>query len=456
LLLALELEDCCFLTHRADANPRGYFVDFNRQRIACMSRCSSFGSVSIAWLMLCSVVLADGVLLNGVSPRALSRGGTNLAFSDNGGILFDNPAGMTNIDDCALCELAGVLPITTMHYVDAQNDVWSTDATPLPQVSYIRKSEDGVWAFGLGLFVPAGFVEDYTMQGPPQIPGERRFESFGVLTKILPGVACQVTDQLSIGGTLGVGYCYGKLEAPYILQGPTLPGTPVVMNTHGAGACMVWSVGAQYQLTDATMLGATYQSESRFTLDGNTDIQVPALGPFGQSSYDSSIGIVWPQSVGVGLRHEFCRHRIGSIDVIWYDWSNAFDQFQVTLRDGSNPFLPPQAVENFPLNWHGSVQAKFGYEHMLPMGTMLRLGYIYNNNPIPKGTLTPLIQAFFEHAVSVGLGWQYGDWDLDVGYMHMFAPDQHVGTSDFFGGQFSNATHQAAVDAIFVGLIHHH
>jgi hypothetical protein len=199
LLLALELEDCCFLTHRADANPRGYFVDFNRQRIACMSRCSSFGSVSIAWLMLCSVVLADGVLLNGVSPRALSRGGTNLAFSDNGGILFDNPAGMTNIDDCALCELAGVLPITTMHYVDAQNDVWSTDATPLPQVSYIRKSEDGVWAFGLGLFVPAGFVEDYTMQGPPQIPGERRFESFGVLTKILPGVACQVTDQLSIG-----------------------------------------------------------------------------------------------------------------------------------------------------------------------------------------------------------------------------------------------------------------
>jgi long-chain fatty acid transport protein len=420
-----------------------------------MSRHFAVGKILVAWLVLGSMALADGVVLNGVSPRSLSRGGTNLGFSDNGGILFDNPAGMTNIDGCAMCDLGLVVPITTGHYVDAQNDVWTTDSTPLPQVSYIRRSADGMWAYGIGFFVPAGFSEDYTMQGPPELPGTRRFESFGALAKILPGVACQVTENLSIGGTLGVGYSYGKFEAQYILQGPTLPGTPVIMNTHGAGACLLWSVGAQYRWSEATTLGAAYQSPARFTLDGNTDLQVPALGPFGQTSYDSSINITWPQSVGVGLRHEFSPYRIGSVDVIWYDWSSSFDQFQVNMRGPSNPLFPVQAQENFPLDWHGSVQARFGYEHMLPMGTMLRLGYIYNNNPIPNGTLTPLIQAFFEHAVSVGLGWQFGDWDLDIGYMHLFAPTQNVGTSDFVGGQFSNATHEVAVDAIFFGLIHH-
>jgi long-chain fatty acid transport protein len=435
---------------------RAVFFDFPLAKdCLAMSRSFCFGKLLLAWLALASVALANGTILNGVSPRSLSRGGTNLAFSDNGGILYDNPAGMTNIEDCALCELGLVVPICTMHYTDPQNDVWNTDCTPLPQVSLIRRSSDGVWAFGLGLFVPAGFAEEYDMQGPPQLPGPQRFESFCAMTKILPGVACQVTDELSLGGTLGVGYCYGGFQMPYILQGPTLPGTPVVLNTHGAGACLVWSVGAQYQLSDTTTLGASYQSQSEYTLDGNTDIVVPAFGPFGQTSYDSSINVVWPQTVGVGLRHEFSPQRIGSVDVIWYDWSSAFDQVQLNLSGPSNPLFPQQATENFPMRWNGSVSAKFGYEHMLPRGTMLRLGYIYNNNPMPAGTMTPLIQAFFEHAVSVGLGWKYYDWDLDVGYMHLFAPDVTVGTSDFVGGQFSNATHQAAVDAIFVGLIHH-
>ncbi len=418
-----------------------------------MSRYFWAGNAFVAWLVLCGVVLADGVMLNSISPRALSRGGTNLGFADNGGIIFDNPAAMTNIDGCQLCELGLILPICTFNYSDAQNDVWSTGATPLPQASYIRKSPNGIWAFGIGFFVPAGFEEDYTMQGPAQLPGPQRFESFGALAKILPGVACQVTDELSIGATLGVGYSYAKFEAPYILQGPTLPGVPTVLNTHGAGACLLWSVGAQYRWSDATTLGVAYQSPSQFTLDGNADIQVPGLG---QSSYDSSMNITWPQNVGIGLRHEFCPHRIGSIDVIYYDWASAFDDFNVHLRGPSNAFFPQQVEENFPLRWHGSVAAKFGYEHMLPIGTMLRLGYIYNNNPIPAGTLTPLVQAFYEHAVSVGLGWQWGDWDIDAGYMHLFAPEQQVGTSDFIGGQFSNSTHQAAVDAIFVGLIHHH
>ncbi|MCC7085393.1 MAG: outer membrane protein transport protein [Pirellulales bacterium] len=404
------------------------------------------------WLASASIALADGVMLNSVSPRSLSRGGTNLAFADNGAILFDNPAGMTNIDGGQLCELGLILPITTFHYTDAQNNVWDTGATPLPQASYIRRSADGVWAFGIGFFVPAGFDESYTMQGPPQLPGSRRFESFGALAKILPGIACRVTDELSIGATLGVGYSYAKFEAPYILQGPTLPGLPVILNTHGAGASLLWSVGAQYRWSDATMLGAAYTSPAQFTLNGNTDLQVPGIG---QSSYDSTIDMTWPQTVGIGLRHEFCPHRIGSVDVVWYDWASALDDFSVRIRDPSNPAFPPQVTENFPMGWHGSVAAKFGYEQMLPRGTMLRLGYIYNNNPLPVGTLTPLLQAFFQHAVSVGLGWQYCDWDIDLGYMHMFAPDQRVGTSDFVGGQFSNADHQAAVDAIFLGLIHH-
>src|SRR5690606_35803189 len=98
----------------------------------------------------------------------LSRGGANLGYADNGGILYDNPAAMTNIETTQMGDIGLIVPICSMGYSDAFNDVHSTDATPLPQASIIRRTEDGIFAYGLGLFVPAGFAETYDMQGPPQ------------------------------------------------------------------------------------------------------------------------------------------------------------------------------------------------------------------------------------------------------------------------------------------------
>jgi long-subunit fatty acid transport protein len=92
-----------------------------------------------------------------------------------------------------------------------------------------------------------------------------------------------------------------------------------------------------------------------------------------------------------------------------------------------------------------------GYERELACGT-LRLGYVYHRNPIPDGTLTPFIQATLEHAISVGYGWRFGDWNVDAGYVYLFGPNQHVADSQLLGGDFDNSVHDAAMHAVFVGL----
>jgi long-subunit fatty acid transport protein len=406
--------------------------------------CSLTVGGTLAW--------ADGVMFDGVTPRSVSRGGTNQGFADNGGIIFDNPGAMVNIDGCGLMEVGADMLFVSGHYADPDdNNVYSTTFTPLPQIAIIQKTPDGNFAYGFGIFTPAGFSERFNMQGPAPLTGQRRYETFGALAKILPAVSCRVTDQLSIGATLGMGVSYAELQGPYFLNdsGP-LHGLPIDLRTHGFGADVIWSFGAQYLVDDDTTIGATYQSSSPFVLHGNSNVVTPGLG---QTSYDSDLHVEWPQSVALGIRHALCPHRTIAADVVWYDWSHAFDNFELDLNHPTNGGFPPSVIDHFPLDWRDGYSFRLGYEQQLDNGITLRLGYDYHPNPIPDATLTPFIQGILTHTFTVGLSKEMYGWDVDLGYVHMFAPTVHVGTSQLAGGDFSNSTQNMAVDAILLSFM---
>ncbi|MCC6123991.1 MAG: outer membrane protein transport protein [Pirellulales bacterium] len=395
-----------------------------------------------AWLLIASMTYADGVVLNGTSPRSIGRGGTDIAHADTAGILLDNPAGAVNIQGDRLFEVGVNMMFTDFGYADPLRYGNSSEFTPLPEVGFIRKSTNGNWAYGLGVFAPAGFSERYSLEGPVPFVGPQKYMSFGSLGKILPALAYRVNDKLSVGGTLGVAISHDELEGPYTLQGPgVFRGTPTLLDLQATGAALCWSLGMQYKMSDATSLGLTYQSESRLQCNGPTTVTVPGMGT---SGYDTQLDITWPQSVGVGLRHEICPHRIFSVDVIWYNWANAFDELSIALTDPTTPGFPP-IVESFPLRWRDTVSTRLGYEWTLDNGHVVRCGYVYHRNPIPNGTLTPFIQATVEHSFSLGYGLNWRGWDLDLGYMLGFAPDRYVAVSDLAGNEFGQSTQSAKV-----------
>jgi long-chain fatty acid transport protein len=423
------------------------------------------------WLALAVVLLAttkvraDGVILDGVSPRALGRGGTNLGYADNGAMLLDNPAAMTNVQGNGLFDVGGDGILSNLRYSDPTRSGVSTGFTPLPQLGYVKKSADGDWAFGLGMFTPAGFSSHYWMSAtayPPVDPfnGTQKYESFGSLSKILPGLSYKVTDRLSIGGTFGVGVGYASLQGPYVLQNPTgVPaGTPVLIDVHGGGASPVWSAAMQYLLTDDTTIGLTYQSGTTFNLHGSAAVSTNLGGlPLSTTYQTATTHITWPQSVALGMRHKICPHRTVAMDVIWYDWSSAFSQVGLTLQDSTSPFFPV-IHEGLPLNWHDSVSMKLGYEEILPIGGTFRIGYVYHPNPVPTSFLTPFLPATLTNTFTVGYGMSFGQWLLDFAWAHAFAGGVHVGQSGLIGplggpGDFSGSFIRPQVDAISVSLI---
>lgn len=405
---------------------------------------------------LSSPLLADGILRDGVGAIPTGRGGTNLGFADNGNIILDNPGALVNIQGTGLVECGFDIFFPDLAYSDPDNARVSSSNNPFPmgQIAFIKKSHDGTFAWGLGAFSQAGFSTQYELNGPAPLVGPQNYKSVGALLRVLPSLSVAVTDKWSVGGTLGVAVSHTELEGPYFTQYPTpFRGTPMLLDLQGTGAGLSWSLGTQYLLSPTTTVGVSFQAKTRIKADGSARMEIPGLG---QSAFDLDLETQWPSVLGVGMAHQLSPQTVFSTEVLWTQWSQAKQSYDMLLSNPSNPVY--QAVlgnsipEQFPLKWHDSVAVRLGVQHTLAERHIFRAGYAGHPNPIPAETLTPFIQAVVEHSLSCGYGWRNGDYGVDLGYQYMFGPDQTVVHSDFVGGDFDNSTSSASAHWLLASL----
>jgi long-chain fatty acid transport protein len=249
------------------------------------------------------------------------------------------------------------------------------------------------------------------------------------------------------------------LDTPFNIQTGPFAGTPVHMDLKGDGFAPTWSLGMQYELSPVTTFGLAYTSEDRFSLDGHTQANVYGLGPNPvPTEFNSRLNIVWPQSVGAGIKHQLTEHQRVSADVVWYDWTHAFQDAGLTLTNSTNPIftelLGPSFHDSIPLNWYDSFSVRLGYEWFYSENNVFRAGYIYNSPQSPSATLTPLIPAILEHTFTIGHGTNFYGWRVDLAYQFSFGPEREVNTSALAGGEFSNSTLNAQAHWLMVSLTH--
>jgi long-subunit fatty acid transport protein len=326
----------------------------------------------------------------------------------------------------------------------AQNQVY-----PLAEIGYIRRMSD-TWTIGAGIYTPTGFGSIYGLNGPAPFSGVQKYESFGSLTKMLVGASYTPADCdcISIGATIGPGLSFVNLEGPYTLQGPTAPGLPTLLDMGVSGVGFTWSIGASCQLTQRTSVGLSYLGEVNITADGTVGL----ISPLGMTTYDAEASIAWPRSLGAGIRHQWSDRIVVATDVIWYNWSNAFDSIDLALRDPTNGAYPPMASESFPLQWRDTVSTRVGLEYQFCNGHVGRMGYVHHRSPIPANTITPWIPGALENAFSLGYGFDWRGWNTNVSYMFSYGPTVEVGTSAFIGGDFDQSVHRNKSHAVSFSL----
>jgi long-chain fatty acid transport protein len=396
--------------------------------------------------------LADGLIRDGIGPISTGRGGTNQGFADNAAIILDNPGSLVNVQGTGLAEVGIDTVITSIDYSNPFNDVASKiRPLPMPVLGYVQKSEDCRWAWGIGAFAPAGFGASYGNLNSPLL-GSNLYKSIGGLAKILPALSYQVNDRLSIGGSVGLGFCHVDLDGPLYVQTGPFAGVPAIVDLSATGVAPTGSVGMQYRLSDSTVLGATYTEQTNFNLRGGVHATLLPGFPI-VSNFDTKVRIKWPRSVAVGLKHDICPHHRISGDVIWYDWAHAFDQLGLELSASSNPFIPFTVRDALPFRWTDTVSMRLGYEWLPTDRDTFRGGYVYHGSPVPDSTLNPYTDGVLNHAFSLGYSRGFEKFAFNTAYQYNYGKPRHVGTSSLVGGDFNNSSLNAQAHFLMFSVL---
>jgi long-chain fatty acid transport protein len=304
---------------------------------------------------------------------------------------------------------------------------------------------------GAGIFTHGGFGSDYrnlrTAFGTQDAAS-----SFFRYLKFAIGLSYEATDKLSFGIAPSIGYSDVSLRlfpGTSVLPSPGLPNGFAGFNIRdtcarngGLGALggdcpsdvvFAVKVGAMYRALPWLTVGATYTSPVSFNYTGGqATLNFSSFG-LGTVNYDASVtGIKWPQQVDVSMAAKPTEQFMVALTTSWINWAS-INTVDITATNPNNPLAPAQVNLSIPFNWKDQVVIALGVSYSVLQESswankdrlVLRAGYNYSNNPVPKETLSPLWPLINEHHFSGGIGFRFTErWAYD--FTGLYAPKRSV------------------------------
>lgn len=428
-------------------------------------------------LFICNakIIYAGAVVLDSMGVVSSGRGGANLTQADNNIVIHDNPAALVNMPAGNRVEATIQFIYPEVKYSDPLSSDYSKhEIFIIPTFSFIHKShENSNFAFGVGAFTPAGFGTEYHLIHSAKgfLPsrtisfGKQLYRSEASLTKILFSTAYKINDSLSAGFSFGPTFQNVEFEAPYTFQTGKFAGLSGLIDLKGRNSFgFSYTAGIQYKISDKTTLGLSFISESKATLRGDGDIIIPDSSPISnfilnqKGEYDLKANWEWPRIIGLGISHKLNESHRFATELAWFNWNSSFDRASFELTNGNNrlfnKLLGPVVNDTLPLDWENVFAYRFGYEyfHKGQDKNIFRFGYIFNENPIPDRTLTPLIPGTLKHNFTMGYTHKWNKLDFSVASQFSLADPESVDNSDLIGGDSDNSTVKTKAYLLFLGI----
>ena len=396
----------------------------------------------------------NGPQFIGFSAESTALAGSgHVAVADTSAI-NTNPAAMSLIQATRLDVTAGFIQ-AFLHHSDAfgnNNVAGQNNAYAIGNLGVAtRLSSVPGLTIGAGIFTQGGFGSDYrnlTTAFGTQDAGS----SFFRYLKFAIGLSYEATDKLSFGIAPSVGYSDVSLRlfpGTSVAPSPGLPSGFAGFNIRdscarngGLGALggdcpsdVVFAVkiGAMYRALPWLTVGATYSSPVSFNYTGGqANLNFSSFG-LGTVNYHARVeGIKWPQQVDVSMAAKPTEHLMVALTTSWLNWAST-NTVVITGTNPNNALAPAQVNLNIPFNWKDQVIIALGFSYSVLQESswkdkdrlVLRAGYNYSNNPVPKETLSPLWPLINEHHFSAGIGFRFTErWAYD--FTGLYAPKNSV------------------------------
>ena len=409
--------------------------------------------VALALSLTPLVAAGNGLRLPSQDAFATARGEAFVATADNPSAIYYNPAGIAQLDGINLRSgIYGLYYDPTYQPPKGAPNAGKTyeikkQFAASPQFFFSSKLKELPVSVGLGIYAPYG--------GAMSWPSDTGFRTVGTessLTyiRINPAIAVKLGDQLSIGG--GVMVDYAKID---LQQGLRPFPKPLVNHFQfsGDGYSVGYNAGVLWHPVEQISVGATFRSQTSFTMDGNTSIQQEPV--IHRTSLPASMGFTFPMTAVVGLSYRPTPKWNLEFDADYTDWSSFGTS---TIRQQGTPPFPVK--QNIPVHfdWQASWMYEFGVTRYFDHGWHASAGYLFNQNSVPNTYYAPLVADMDRHFFNLGAGRTGKTFDFDITYQLGYGPDHTVtgstppSTPGLFSGQRANGTYAFFSQAIMVAV----
>ena len=334
------------------------------------------------WLLALATPFACHAI-NGAEPGGhgvdnAAMGGTSIALPLDAIAAANNPAGLSRVPDSVALDLQVFHGRSSADYVLPGNRLSNRQTVAAPEGGVVWHWTPA-FTFGVSL-ASGGAGADYRQPALP-VPGAANAKSSLKIAELIPAVAWQPADGLSIGAGLTLGH--EQFEAEGVIVPAPVPGGLLPLPSHGTKSAtgLGYRIGALWDPTPALSLGVNLKSRTH----------MGALSGYDQDLLAFSGGhLDLPSQAGIGLAWRATSRATLSADVLTIRWH------ELGVMQDPNGF-----------RWRNQVIARVGGSWAVDDAWTLRAGYSRSNGQIDAAYATPnlLVPSINRQAVTAGVSW---------------------------------------------------
>ena len=411
----------------------------------------------LIWLSAATSALAEGFALTEWSSRGLSLAGGLVGRADDPSAIAYNAAGITQLPGTQLMGgFAAIAPMGTIQVVqggESQHTQTKPNIWPAPHGYVTHQLNDRVW-LGLGVFSRFGLGNEYDSNWF----GRYNVTDISLQTvSAVPTVAFKVNDVLSLSA--GVEIMYGMFsmgsQIPTYTMNGFLPQQQPdnEMNLSASG----WGFGAQFgahlRMNDEWSLGLTYKSKVALKLLGDasfgrqTDNFLAEMNQVPHALDTNAHGtVILPDSVSLGLSYKPLDNLSFEVGTVWTRWSD-FKSLDIYFDSGYDAISP----KNWRDGWNFNASVEYS-----PLDWLTLRGGVWYETPVVDATYADyMIPTNGRTVMTVGAGFKWDNWTLDLAYAHLWINSLDYGSSRASGihGQISGGESRDTVANIYSATI---
>lgn len=355
-----------------------------------------------------TTTFGQGFVLPGLGPINRSMGGAATAAPlDAVGAINWNPATISGLSqsrvDIGVDTIYNRNTVHTSLFRGTPGEISGTSDSDvgiwaLPAIGIVYKPLDSPFSYGLGLTAIGGFSTNYAASAsnplfmPPPVGFGHMYSRLGIL-QIAPTLSYQITDRLSIGFSPTIDMADVQ-AVPFPFDAPNPPG----IYPAGSGNRNVWGLGAQaglyYKADSGLNLGASIKSPQWFE---RVEINSTDAAGFGR---ELTTQFNFPLIASFGASYSGIENVLIAADVRYVDFDSAqlFGEPAQFSGTGALRGLGWESVWVFCLGGQLQLTDKFA----------LRMGYSFNQNPIPDrlSMFNVLAPSPYQHVFNLGGSYQ--------------------------------------------------